>query len=297
MSLLSGLGNLLSGAVGELGNFSANNAQRQQTNASQQQQQNQSDWRVVISLAPNATYLYKAQNPGILRPLLTTGGVVFPYTPSITLNYKANYSPYDLTHANYKGYFYQSSAVDMINISGVFTAQDTNEADYLLAVIHFFRSASKMFYGQDAQRGTPPPLVYMSGMGPYQFNNHPCVISNFSYVLPADVDYIRAQTNANQNLNLTTQRSLQGVATNNLFGSIQRLSAALLPSGGIPNSLPHFGSTPNASPVVGQNSPTYVPTRMEISIQMYPMQTRQQISQQFSLQNFANGNLIRGGFW
>jgi hypothetical protein len=28
-----------------------------------------------------------------------------------------------------------------------------------------------------------------------------------------------------------------------------------------------------------------------------PMQTRDQISKQFSLKDFANGKLIQGGFW
>ena len=43
--------------------------------------------------------------------------------------------------------------------------------------------------------------------------------------------------------------------------------------------------------------PTYVPTKMEIAISLLPMQSRQQVSTQFSLQAFANGNLLRGGFW
>jgi hypothetical protein len=68
------------------------------------------------------------------------------------MGYKANYQPYDLTHSNYRGYFYKNSAIDAINLRGTFTAQDTTEANYLLAVIHFFRSVTKMFYGQDAER-------------------------------------------------------------------------------------------------------------------------------------------------
>jgi len=28
-----------------------------------------------------------------------------------------------------------------------------------------------------------------------------------------------------------------------------------------------------------------------------PMQTRSQVSQQFSVKGFANGDLIKGGFW
>jgi hypothetical protein len=36
---------------------------------------------------------------------------------------------------------------------------------------------------------------------------------------------------------------------------------------------------------------------MEISLTLLPMQSRSQVSKQFSLQGFANGNLLKGGFW
>jgi hypothetical protein len=51
--------------------------------------------------------------------------------------------------------------------------------------------------------------------------------------------------------------------------------------------------------VTNQNcvNSTYVPTKMDISIQLYPIQTRTQVSQQFSLRSFANGDLLKGGFW
>jgi hypothetical protein len=79
-----------------------------------------------------------------------------------------------------------------------FTAQNTNEANYLLAVIHFFRSVTKMFYGSsDPNRGSPPPLVFLTGLGSYQFAQHPCVVSSFTYNLPDGVDYIRAWSNSN----------------------------------------------------------------------------------------------------
>jgi hypothetical protein len=41
----------------------------------------------------------------------------------------------------------------------------------------------------------------------------------------------------------------------------------------------------------------YVPTKMEIDITLIPVQTRSQVSKQFSLKGFANGDLIKGGFW
>jgi hypothetical protein len=36
---------------------------------------------------------------------------------------------------------------------------------------------------------------------------------------------------------------------------------------------------------------------MEISITLLPMQSRTQVSQQFSVKGFANGDLLKGGFW
>ena len=164
----------------------------------------------------------------------------------------------------------------------------------MLAVIHFFRSATKMFYGQDAQRGTPPPLVFLSGLGQYQFNNHPCLITNFSYSLPEDVDYIRAQVVNQANLNLTSVNSVKAaVPTNTIVASISRLAAAFTTKGALPKK--PFGSS-NA-PNLAQGSPTYVPTKMDITISLLPVNSRQQVSQQFSLKNFANGNQLKGGFW
>lgn len=264
-------------------------ARQQQTIASQRKQINNQDWRVRLRLAPQSKYLYNAPSPGILAPLTITDGVIFPYTPAISTAYKANYSNYDLTHSNFRGYFYQNSYVDAINITAAFTAQDTAEANYLLAVIHFFRSVTKMFYGQDAERGSPPPLTYLSGLGEYQFNEHPCLIQSFTYNLPADVDYIRAGSVSNSGTNLTTNRDRQSVATQGVFGSLNRLAAAFLTKGAIPS--------PRAPGLLQINNPTYVPTKMEIQLTLLPIQSRQQVSKQFSVKNFANGNLIKGGFW
>ena len=265
------------------------NAQAQQTISQQRKQINNGDWRVRLRLAPQANYLYNAPQPGILQPLKVTDGIIFPYTPQIDTNYRANYTPYDLTHSNYRGYFYQSSYVDSISLKATFTAQDTNDANYLLAVITFLKSATKMFYGQDAQRGTPPPVLYLTGFGDYQFKENPCVLSTFAYSLPDNVDYIRAQSPNNVGLNLLSIRDRQSVATNAIFGQLNRLAAAFLSPGAI--------NQPAAPPTLGLNSPTYVPTKMDINLTLLPMQSRQQISKQFSLKGFANGDLIKGGFW
>ena len=273
-------------------------AQRQETLAQQKRLiNNTGDWRVRISLAEGSTYLYNAPEAeqGILAPLNATFGVIFPYTPKIDVGYRATYSSADLTHSNYKNYFYQSSSVDNIRITGAFTAQDTVEAQYLLAVIHFFRSATKMFYGRDAQRGAPPPLLYISGLGEYQFNNHACVLTGFEYSLPADVDYIRAGSPNQNGTDLLKRRTStrNNLPTNAISGALGRLSQ-LFSSQGIQKGAVYDYDAPSS---LSKNSPTYVPAKIEISLNLSPVISRRQASSQFSLKQYANGDLIKQGFW
>jgi len=278
------LGQAAGGIVGQV-----IQTQNQQNNTNLAQQPLNTDWRVVLRLAPNSNYLYNAADAGLLAPLKVTNGVIFPYTPSISTAYKANYSAYDLTHSNYRGYFYQNSYIDAVTVNATFTAQSTSDAAYVLAVIHFFRSVTKMFYGQDAQRGSPPPLVFLSGLGDYQFNNHPCLVQQFNYTLPPDVDYISSGSPNNLGLNLNPLQNLYSTTLNAVSPTVTRLASALLPPGA-QNILP--------APLQGLlNNPTYVPSKIDIVLTLLPIQSRQQVSQQFSLKGFANGQLLKGGFW
>ena len=283
-----------------------NSAKDQSTLLTRENLPTAADWRVRLSLAPNADYLYNAANAGILAPLAATGGVIFPYTPTIDTSYQAKYDQYNLTHSNYRGYFYQNSSVENITVKGTFTAQDTKEAEYLLAVIHFFKSVTKMFYGQGSNVGAPPPLVYLSGFGQFQFNKHPCVVSTFSYTLPNDVDYIRATGFNNIGLNLQNRRDRSsgpgpGGSLGTVIAIIDRLKNAGLPKGGIGyvSDAEQTAQMNNAKAATNQNSTnsTYVPTMIEISITLLPMQTRNQVSKEFSLDGFANGTLLTKGFW
>jgi hypothetical protein len=271
------------------------NARQQAAIQSQRKQNNDTDWRVRLSLAPQSNYLYNAPDSagqpgsGILAPLRRTNGVIFPYTPRITTVYEATYNEYNLTHSNYRGFFYQGSKVGDIQIEATFTAQDTAEAEYLLAVIHFFKSVTKMFYGQDPQRGTPPPLVYLSGYGDFQYNQHPCVVAQFNYNLPQDIDYIRARSKNTIPPGLLQRRQRQAVPTN-IFESVwARLTAAGLTKGAQP--------FPPPVPVLGTADSTYVPTKLDVGLILKPMQSREQVSRQFSLKQYANGDLLKGGFW
>lgn len=242
------------------------------------------DWRVRLALSddPSATYLYKSPTRSILDPLKKTNGVIFPYTPNISVNYAAKYDESNLTHSNYKIYQYSNSAVESVQITGEFTAQDTHEANYLLAVIHFFRSMTKMFYGQDMspKRGTPPPLCYLYGMGTFQFSAHPLVITGFSYNLPVDVDYIKT---------VSTYDPGQEQPSSVSQTQPSRLSNSGAITGGKPTPPDWSSLSSNQTGFV-----TWIPTRINLSITCLPVQSRNQISNKFSLNDYATGKLLNG---
>ena len=207
------------------------------------------------------------------------------------MSYTANYNSDDVTHNNYTYYSYRSSSVNNVSISCEFTAQDTYEANYLLAVIHFFRSMTKMFYGKDQnpKLGTPPPLCYLFGFGEFQFNGHPLVINSFSYNTPTDVDYIRTNS----------QRFLPGVNQQGMTSKHSNPNTRLgntVSAGGNPIP-PRFTSMQT-----GENI-TYVPTLVSLSIGAFPIMSRNDISNKFSLTDYATGKLLQGtknrsgGFW
>lgn len=272
------------------------------------------DWRVRLCLSPGADYLYKAPEGqrGILDPLSKSKGVVFPYTPTVTVSYTANYDQINPTHSNYKILQYTNSAVDSVTIACDFTAQDTREANYLLAVIHFFRSITKMWYGQDQfpKPGTPPPLVYLFGLGQFQFNAHPLVVTNFTYTLPADVDYIRAGTpTTNPGVSKAPAKDTAPTSTK-ASERLKRIAVqigtnflnGILP-GGDPGPTNFTPAGFSAVTPAGTVEPTYVPTKINLQIQCLPIVSRNDVSNRFSLKDYSTGKLLRGtkekggGFW
>lgn len=258
------------------------------------------DWRVRISLAKSADYLYRAGNAGILSPLKSTDGVIFPYMPTIQVAYAAKYDSQLPTHSNFMIHNYQGSSVEGLTITGDFTAQSVPEANYLLAVIHFFKSATKMFYGEkDANRGVPPPLLYLSGLGQYQFDNHPMVLTNFTYSLPVDVDYIDAYSLDSGSTPSTAVNGVslvpfvqpqRNIRPNNIFDGISRLLSGnkkIQVGGTQPTN--SFKKSPDSV-----KSITRVPSKISISLSLHPMITRKAIVNSFNLQDYATGKLLRG---
>jgi hypothetical protein len=240
------------------------------------------DWRVRISINPNSKILYwdptaTGNVPGLLAPLRHTDGFIFPYVPNVTVTHTANYSSMNLTHSNYAQYFYESSSVASISISGNFTVQSLDEAKYFLAAVYFFRACTKMFYGLSGDfQGSPPPIVYLNGYGQHYLPNVPCVLTNFSHTMPDEVDYLEVNTP-------------QSVSTS----AAQTTSTGALGTIKLPEVR---GTNATSSGVITQAVNTAfnrVPTASTFNLTLQPVISRTQAID-FNYSDFAKGGLISG---
>jgi len=143
------------------------------------------DWRVKIN-AP-----WQLFNSSMFKVLESTGGVVFPFLPNITLSTKAEYQKNDLIHSNYPYYSYKTSTVDDIQISCDFPSETETDAAYWIAATTFFKTATKMFFGQGPNAGNPPIICHLYGYGSSVFDKIPIIITQFSVEFKDDVNYVK----------------------------------------------------------------------------------------------------------
>jgi hypothetical protein len=224
------------------------------------------DWRVRIGVSPSSKIFYEGNNAGILSPLKTTMGVVFPYTPSITTSYVASYGQIKTTHSNQPAYFYENSEVQAIQINGEFTVQNQKEGQYLLACIYFFRSCTKMFFGSsnNGKDGNPPPMVFLNGFGSHLLPNVPCVVTSFQQVMTNEVDYIEVPAIESDPVYTGLEDPI-GISYN------QRTTTG------------------------GTGRTTRLPTSSQLVVSLQPVYSRKRLTE-FNLDEFAAGRLINRGF-
>jgi len=145
------------------------------------------DMRVMLR-TPKSYLKGPAAGPsGILNDF---GGILFPYTPTISYDTQAVYGSVNPVHSNYTQYFYKNSQISQISISGKFTVQNEREGKIYLGIIHLLRSLTKMRWGADSDAGSPPPVCRLEAYGDYMLRNVPVVVANFKFDLPDTVDYI-----------------------------------------------------------------------------------------------------------
>lgn len=129
------------------------------------------------------------QGSSTKQELLSLGGIIFPYTPSISYEHKADYSNVPVMHSNFAINFYQRSYTTNISISGKFTVQNQYDAEVYLSTVHMLRALTKMRSGGEDNSGSPPPVCRLDAYGDFMLKNVPVAISSFKIDLPEGVDY------------------------------------------------------------------------------------------------------------
>jgi hypothetical protein len=124
-------------------------------------------------------------------PASHSGGIIFPFTPTISYNNQASYSNVAPTHTNFNNYFFKNSHTTPISITGKFTCQNEYEASLILAVQHLLRTLTKMRWGDDKGAGSPPPVCKLFAYGNSMLHDVPVAVQSWKLDLPNDVDYIQ----------------------------------------------------------------------------------------------------------
>ena len=255
------------------------------------------DWRVQVSVPPIPAF---TSSPA-LAPLKNAGGAIFPYTPSLRISNSANYESLKPLHQNFGFQSFVNSQADAIQITAPFYVEDAVQGAYWIAMVHFFRSMTKMFTGEDDLGGNPPPIAYFNAYGDYVFKNVPVVVTSFSVELNNDSDYISVDPSASASL-----ANAYGSAPASAFNTVSSLVGAVNPKAGAALAAAN-GIAKAVSGIAGsfrqqlagagsgaQGGKTYVPTKSSMTVTLQPIYSRDS-ARSFSLDKFVKGDYVKSG--
>lgn len=250
------------------------------------------DWRVRLSL-PNWVSF---KSSAVLKPLKEAGGLIFPYTPQISMSASAKYSPIQTMHSNYTFQAYQNSDPGEIKITGPFNVEDSSQALYWIAAVHYLRSVSKMFSGNDPKAGNPPPIVNLNGYGAYVFKNVPVIIKSMSLDLPQECDYISCNVVGSAAGEIAGVADSIGGLADTLGGALPQLSGVTSTISSIAGGVGQVASLLGSFGVGGSTSGgvAHVPTKSSITVTLVPAYSRNS-ARNFSLDRFVQGGYMNNG--
>ena len=254
---------------------------------------NADDWRVRLSLANWTSF----KSSPVLQPLKDAGGLIFPYTPSINIANSAKYAPISTTHSNYSFQAYQHSEPGKITITAPMYVEDQTQGLYWIAAVHYLRSLTKMFTGNDPKSGNPPPIVMLNGYGNYVFKNVPVVVTDIAIQLDAQCDYIGVNVVGSMAGSIEgTADSIGGLA-DTLGGAIPGLSGITSVvsdiAGGVGQVAGLLGSFGVGGTTGGGVS--HVPTKSSFTVTLQPTYSRSSVLK-FSLDRFVTGGYLNNTF-
>ena len=257
---------------------------------------NANDWRVRLSLANWTSF----KSSPVLKPLKDAGGLIFPYTPEINIASSAKYNDVPTTHTNYTFHAFQNSDPGEITISAPMNVEDTTQGLYWIAAVHYLRSLTKMFTGNDPKAGNPPPIVMLNGYGNYVFKNVPVIVTSFSTTLSKECDYIGV------NVVGSAAGEIQGIAdgVSGIAGALGGAIPSLGGIGGIASTVGNLaGGIGNVAGLLGSfgiggttsGGVSHVPTKSTFTVKLKPIYSRNS-ARNFSLDRFVQGGYLNNSF-
>lgn len=249
---------------------------------------NSNDWRVRLSLPRWISF----QNSVVLQPLKDAGGLIFPFTPDIAINSAATYTPLSPTHSNYPFQVYQNSNPGTISITGAFNVEDSSQALYWIAAVHYLRSVTKMFSGYDPKAGNPPPIVNLNGYGPFVFKNVPVVISQMKVTFDKECDYISCDVQGSAAGEIADVADSLGGLAGAVGGAIPSLSGITSTISTVAGGVGQVASLLGSFGIGGGTSggKAHVPTKSSINVTLTPVYSRT------SARNFSLDRFVTGGY-
>ena len=169
---------------------------------------------------------------GFLYSMLSKScGLIFPYTPQISITHPVNYERTEVTHSNLAISHYKNTPPPTISMDATFTADTRANALHMLSAIWFLRAVTKCDFGERANNersncipGMPPPILYLNGYNSV-LDNIPVVVTSFNYTLPKDKDYVALGVNLDSNTQAFNDTYLYSdVSNGNLYATYGNLT-------------------------------------------------------------------------
>jgi hypothetical protein len=216
---------------------------------------------------------------GLVSPLMSTMGIVFPYTPTIMVGHSAQYGQYDITQGQYQQQFFVNSPNPSISLTATFTSQTTKELEYTIACLTFLKSCTKSDFGEQRRdtAGTPPPVLLFSAYGLSHFKNVPVVVKSVSYTLPEDVDYVSG--------NLTISAGKPGSSSVDITLEQHDASAGM-------TGVEYMPTETNTAGVPAEVNMATMPTQLIVSIELGVQYPPTKVRREFNIQDYRSGKLL-----
>lgn len=237
---------------------------------------------------------------GPMRPIAQTRGLLFQYSPDISESIQVNYDKSgDIIHSNESYYVFKNAENRKISLSNVIFTADTEEnARYMLAAIHFFRTYQLMDYGRSGT-GRPPAPMWFDAFGKFAYGKIPVLLQSVDFnIKPSQHDLVPVT------LGGTSAERVTGTSPTTDETGVPGEPRNILPPraitdqiGNIAQRVPGLNKqldSNNSDSSAGAGNITWLPAKLEIgSIQLIVQHSPLFWKNEFSLSKYKSGAMVR----